>query len=407
MLDVALILLIQIIAKRKPGQLMNILIESFIALFAGILLNLMPCVLPVIPIKIKTILKSTDHHFNQRVIASLFYLSGTLLFFLVLGGLIGMLNFFWGSFFQSTVFLWALVIFFLIAGTSLCLDFQIPLPDFIYNIHAHHYWSPFISGLMIAVLSTPCTGPFLGGLIAFALLQPLAINLWLFALVGFGLALPVMLFILCPKLLQYFPAQREWTDFLKSLLGWVLIASGVYFLHSLISEPWDFWTTYGFLAAFIVWTFYTLFKAQQWPTRALSIIVLLCFLIGVLWPFAPAKSLDWQPFSQKALTQAKRQHRPVLVEFTADWCINCKVLEKTVYRNKTVLDAAKKTRLLSLRVDLTRSNREYETLLQQWGGRGLPFAVLLNSNGEVVKRLPDIFFASTLTNAILNAGSKP
>jgi len=383
---------------------MSLLVESFIAFLAGMLLNLMPCVLPMLPIKIKIILNATDHAFNRRVIAALLYLLGAFLFFLMLGVLMGLLNFFWGSFFQSVIFLWILVVFFLIAGISLWGNYQIPVPTIIYKIHAHHYWAPFISGIMIALLSTPCTGPFLGGLIAFALLQPLLINLWLFSLIGLGLALPVMIFILRPKLLKHMPAQREWTDVLKSILGWVLIASGIYFMQSLVSDFWALWITYTSLVIFLLWIFYILFKAKQWPTRVISVMILICILGWFLWP--SAKTLDWQPFSQEALIDAKQQKRPVLIEFTADWCINCKVLEKTVYRNNLVLDLAKKTNLLSLRIDLTRTDLELEKQLQDWGGNGLPFAVVLNPKGEIVKRLPDIFFARTLTQAILKAGSK-
>jgi len=118
------------------------------------------------------------------------------------------------------------------------------------------------------------------------------------------------------------------------------------------------------------------------------------------------RGLDWQPYSTRLVSEAQARQQPVLVEFTADWCINCKLLEKTVYADAGVVAAARSKNLMSLQLDMTRPNAKQRALLQRLGGAGLPFALLFDRQGRVVARFPDLFQAEELIRAIDRAGGK-
>ena len=111
-------------------------------------------------------------------------------------------------------------------------------------------------------------------------------------------------------------------------------------------------------------------------------------------------SLPWAPYRGDALAAASANDRPALIEFTADWCINCKVLEKTVYAAPQVIRAAQETNLASFQVDMTESDDAKENLLRSYGGAGVPFAVVLDRSGVVVRRFPDLLTAARLEAAI-------
>jgi len=110
--------------------------------------------------------------------------------------------------------------------------------------------------------------------------------------------------------------------------------------------------------------------------------------------------LNWQPLTQQALIMAQRNNQPVLIEFTADWCINCKVLEHTVYNSPRVLAAAADAGLITLQADLTRPDKQLQQHLRHFGGAGLPYAVVLGDNGHISHKLPDLFTTDALVAAI-------
>ncbi len=379
--------------------------QSILAVTAGILLNLTPCVLPAIPLKIRAILNETGENTRTRLCAAGAFLTGSLGFFLLLGGMTAFFHQNWGFLFQSDLFLTFLVLFLAVAGVLTFFDLRLPLPQRLYRIRGRRYLEPLLTGALTGILSTPCTGPFLGGVLAFALTRPPAMILWFFALIGFGLALPYLIFILSPGLLNRLPQGGEWTLRLKEVLGFVLLAGAVFFAQSLLSPPWTGYAWVLWAAALALWGIVSLVKSATWSAR---LIPLPFALLGVLLVHttltAPSEaSLPWQPYTVEALKEARLSHRPVLIEFTADWCINCKVLEKTVYSNAEVLNAAGRMPLSALRVDLTDPQESLQRLLASYGGAGLPFAVVLDSRGRIAERLPDLFTPGALVEALRKA----
>src|SRR5699024_8525436 len=166
-----------ILSLQLAGQLA-------LAMIAGVLLNLTPCVLPAIPVKIRTIVYEAGHSRRQRAIAAVAFTTGTLLFFLPLAIATAMLQWTWGALFQSPVVLVILILALLLFAYTTYRDVGIPVPKFAYSVGGQRYFEPFLSGLFSALLATPCVGPFLGGVLAFSITQPTAFIIAVFLAVG-------------------------------------------------------------------------------------------------------------------------------------------------------------------------------------------------------------------------------
>jgi len=238
-------------------------------------------------------------------------------------------------------------------------DTSLPIPDFAARLGGKGYWEPFWSGALVApLLATPCIGPFLGGVLAFALTRPPVTVIAIFLAVGVGLAAPYVVLLLRPQLLKHLPRAGAWSVRLRQALAFVLLAGAVFFAQSLVPQPFGRWLWWVWLGLLLLWTGTAMVRSRGWSARAVATVAgaagIALVVAGGLAVAPTGGSLGWQPFSVNRLAAARAEGRPALVEFTADWCINCKVLEKTVYADAEVARAARHARLVALRVDLTR-----------------------------------------------------
>jgi len=380
--------------------------QLLLAFCGGILLNLTPCVLPVIPLKVRALLAEARREHAGRSVAAASLLAGSLAIFVPLGLLTAYLNLQWGFLFHSRAFLVALTLLLFLGGVAMILRMSFRLPGAVYEMEGRHA-GPFITGALAGVLSTPCTGPFLGSVLVFSLTQPPSTVLAVFIAIGAGLVAPYIALLLIPGMLQRFPKGGAWTGRIEELLGFVLIGGGIFFLQALVPVPVLWAVIFATATLFIIWTVYHLFISREsGGARMIPVTALAAgFLAYVLMSGPDGGSvLPWQPYSEANLAHARVEQQPVLLEFTADWCINCKVLERTVYADKHVIAAGKQNNLATLRVDLTKPEPEKQSLLLSYGGAGLPFAVVLDPNHKVIETFPDIFGAATLIKAIERAG---
>ncbi len=382
----------------------SLLTQCLLAFTAGLLMNLTPCVLPAIPLKVRMILDSAESEGRPQIGSALAFLVGTLLLFALVGGAMAFLRLQWGFLFQSEWFLLLLVLVLLSAGLATFFDWSLRLPQALYRLDSGGHLKPFLAGVLTAVLATPCTGPFLGGVLTFGLSQPPLLFFGLFLLVGLGLSLPYLLLLLYPRWLSKFPVDAEWSPRIKELLAFILWGGAVFFARSLVAETWSQAPVILWGALLFLWGVRSWFCGPSLANRMLPLLTAVVSL-ALLFTFY-GRSLDselhWQPYSTAVLASLAGD-RPILIEFTADWCLNCKVLESTVYTDTQVLEAARDTRLLAFRVDLTDSDPLKLQLLLDSGGAGLPFALVLNRQQEIVRRLPDLFTAEALTSALRHA----
>lgn len=378
--------------------------HSLLAFFAGVLLNFTPCVLPVLPIKIQAVLRETGSGARARLLAAVMLTCGSLLVFIVLGAATAWLGLTWGMLFQSKPFLVCLTgLLLLAAGATLC-DWTFNLPQFIYRIPMHRHMGAFFTGALAGILSTPCSGPFLGSVLAYTATREPQVVLAVFIAIGAGLAFPHVVLIMRPGLLNAVSQARPWVVLVKQLLGLVILAGAVFFGRILFPTEWRsvIWALFCVVTA--LWLFWTVWRIPVRKRRRVLVSVVLAVLLGLavsnLFWYTTEINIHWQAFTRMALHQAVNDRQQVLIEFTADWCLNCKVLEQTVYADRAFLQAAMGTGLVALRVDMTDYNDDQKSLLEKYGGTALPFAVLLDGRGTVVQRFAGMFTAHRLTKAL-------
>ncbi|MBN48474.1 MAG: cytochrome C biogenesis protein [Spongiibacteraceae bacterium] len=379
-----------------------------LATAAGVLLNLTPCVLPALPIKLRSIGRVVGDRPGRRLLAGAALLAGTLTFFGALAVATAWLNWTWGALFHSASFRLTLAVVLAGLGVWSLAGRGFQPPQWAYRVRGSGYAEPYFAGLLAAVLSTPCTGPFLGGVLAFALTQSPAAIVAIFLAVGVGLALPYLVLLVRPGLIARIPRGGAWLLRIQQFLGLVLLAGAVFFAATVLPGNLGplLWTAWATVLTF--WLLRTLWDGPDLRARLVPALVLAGTVATALalWPQpdrAGTDTLAWRPLTMQALADARAARQPVLIEFTADWCINCKVLEQTVYRDRRVVEAARAANALTLRADLTRPDERLQRYLREFGGAGLPFAVVLDGNGQPVKRLPDLFMADTLASTLHNA----
>ena len=342
--------------------------QIMMAVMAGLLLNLTPCVLPAIPIKVRTILREAGSQRSHRVLAALAFSAGTLTFFLTLGGLTALLQWNWGTLFQSTVFV----------------------------------------AVLVAFLAAPCAGPFLGGVLAFAVTQPAPVIMGIFGSIGLGLSLPYAVLMLKPEWLSRLPKAGPWTLAIREVLALVLLAAAVFFSASLVPKavyPWLWW---AWLALVLLWGIRRFIQGNGAVRVIAATAAGLALAVAVVFASPLGNSegeLVWQPYSPKLLTDTKARGAPYLLEFTADWCINCKVLERTVYKEPAVASAVRRANMVPIQVDVTASDPEKDALLTATGGQALPFAAVIDGDGTVIARFTGLFDTDSLVEAINRTGN--
>lgn len=382
--------------------------QVLMAVVAGLLLNLTPCVLPAIPIKVRTILREAGSQRSHRGLAALAFTVGTLTFFLTLGGLTALLQWNWGTLFQSTVFVSVLVALMIGFAVITWLDLPIPVPAFAASAHGRHYFEAFVSGLLSSVLAAPCAGPFLGGVLAFAVTQPAPVIMGIFGSIGVGLSLPYAVLMLKPEWLRRLPKAGPWTVAIREVLAQVLLAASVFFSASLVPKavyPWLWW---AWLALVLFWGIRCFIRGNGAVRVIAATAAGLALAVTVVFA-SPLESgegeLVWQPYSPKLLTEKKARGEPHLLEFTAGWCINCKVLERTVYREPAVAEAVRRANMVPIQVDVTTSDPEKNALLTATGGQALPFAAVIDGDGTVIARFTGLFGTDSLVEAINRTGN--
>ena len=372
---------------------------SVTAFLAGMLLNVMPCVLPVIPFKIQAIIREIEGDIRSRVFAAMSLLLGSFSFFLVLGGVTAYMGLTWGALFQSKLFLAALSVFLLLAAVATLADWSVPLPQAVYRISIHRYSGAFLTGALAGILSTPCSGPFLGSVLAYALTRPPVIILTIFSAIAIGLATPYVLILVWPGLIDRVRFSGAWTIQAKQLLGFVLLAGAIFFGRVFLPQSIHLILWRLLLVAVFIWALVSILRARQWSARLFPLAVVV-FGLTVLVTITPDDHLKWQKFSPTALQATLSARQPVLLEFTAEWCLNCEILEKTTYSDKRVVSAVRKSGLVFYRIDMTDFNAGHRALLDEYGVTALPYALLIAPDGNVAQRFAGMFSASTLVDAI-------
>jgi thiol:disulfide interchange protein/DsbC/DsbD-like thiol-disulfide interchange protein len=394
-----------------------------LAFLGGIMLNLMPCVFPVLFIKGLSLVESSrDHHSRVRA-HGLVYALGILVSFwavvaLLLGLKAGGRQLGWGFQFQSPGFIavMALLLFFL--GLSLAGMFEIGLT--VTNTGSslaarHGYAGSFFTGVLAMVVATPCTAPFMGAAIGFALAQNAAAAFAVFTALALGLAAPYVLLTFYPHWMRHLPRPGAWMEVLKQ-------ATAAPIFGTVIWLVWLFGSAAGvdalaaLLAAFLLLAIAG-WILGRWPARRLGSVFAVCVIIlavatplYALWRFPQADTTTaragnggsragWEPYSHEAIEQYRAQGRPVFVDFTARWCLSCQVNERVVLDRGDVRRRLRDSGIVLVRADWTKHDESIASALTELGRSGVPTYVFYLP-GRPALVLPEVLTPGIVLGAL-------
>ena len=377
------------------------------AFLGGLILNLMPCVFPILSLKALTLARAGESEAEARR-EGLAYTAGVVLACLALGALLlalraGGSEIGWAFQLQEPGVVVALLVLAVAITANFAGLYELPSLSI---TRSGGRASAFSTGLLAAFVATPCTGPFMGAALGAALLLPWWQGLLLFAMLGFGLALPFLLLGFVPALRRVLPKPGKWMDTFRKILavpmGFVALAL-LWLTWRLGGESFAL-AALG-LAVGLVGLFWSASQSRRWGVRykpSLLALVWLALLVPLAYknydpPVASGESiLAAVPFSETALADARAANKPVFVWFTADWCLTCKVNEGVAIEREATREAFEKAGVVPLRGDWTRRDPAITRFLTAHGAAGVPL-YLWYAPGKDAEILPQVLTPDTLS----------
>lgn len=381
----------------------GLILLLLVAMGGGFLLNLTPCVLPVIPIKIMGLSAHASTR-RETFILGIWMMFGVMALWIAIGAAISVISGFTAinQLFQYPVFTIVLGLFIGIMAIGMGGLFSIRLPNVVYKVNPKQdsFLGSFLFGVMTAVLSTPCTAPFMGAAAAWATTQSPVLTLSVFGAIGFGMAVPYLVLAAFPRLVEKMPRAGAASEVIKQVMGLWMLAAAAYFLGVGLSCIFQqegappsrtyLWIAAACLAASGVWlTWRTLHIATKQFTKILFVLVGVCILVFSIFlgdRLTDTGPIDWEYYTPEVLQERLEEGDTVVLEFTAEWCLNCKFLESTVLYNQKVVAAFEADNVTPIKIDLSGNNVSGNALLKDVGGLRIPLLIVLSPEGDEVFR---------------------
>lgn len=415
---------IQSTPKPAPGP--GFFQAVSLAFLGGLILNLMPCVFPVLFLKGLSLVNSGNEERHQLRTHGLVYTAGILASFWALvaallalraaGSTLG-----WGFQFQSPVFLalMAGLLFFL--GLSLAGQFEIGLSltsaggSLVTENGAakQGYSGSFFTGVLAVVVATPCTAPFMGVALGYALQQSAAVTFAVFTALALGLAIPYVALTFQPAWTRLLPRPGVWMEVLKQAVAIPIFATAIW-LAWVLARAYGADTLLALLPSFLLlaiagW-FLGRWPAQRWASAIAALIVLSAVAISVIGPGKLAHASEaattaqgsgaWEPWSAEAVARYQAQGRPVMVDFTASWCLSCQVNERVALNQPSVQKAFQEGNVALLKADWTRGDDAITQTLAALGRSGVPAYALYTPGDKTPTLLPEALTPGIVLDAL-------
>jgi len=396
---------------EQPDQ--NFFVLLLLAFLGGIILNLMPCVLPVVSLKVLSLLKTT-HNEAHAIRKSNLWFSGGICISLVLFSFIFLAvqhtgqRLGWGFQLQSPNFVAFLIILFFLIGLNLIGYFEIsgiPLPGIGKVFQKQSPLSDFLAGLFTTVIATPCTAPFMAVAVGYALTQNDWTIIVTFLSLGLGLSFPYLLLAAWPQIGKVFPKPGPWMITLKEFLSFPMFLTVAWLVWLLAQLT----TNQSVLLILIALSMVVLFfwiRKNIFNRNTLAKNILLLVTVGGIFVLSlntmspkPSTGIAWEAFDQTKIESYARDNI-VFVDFTADWCITCKANERLTFSNGDVIQAIQDKNIKMIKADWTRQNPEITEVLQSYGSAGVPFYLLYKPGLTTPQVLPTLLTPSIFMDAI-------
>lgn len=399
-----------------------------LALLGGLILNLMPCVLPVLSLKLMSVLRHQGHERRQirrgflasaaGILFSIWLLAGGLIVVKALGGTVG-----WGIQFQQPLFLVAMILLLTLFACNLLGLFDVGLPrrmsDWVQQESAGSgLKGHFATGAFATLLATPCSAPFLGTAVGFALAGSAAEIFAIFTALGVGLAVPYLLVAAAPGVVRWLPRPGRWIVVLRRVLSLALVATAVWLLSILANQlsPTGVGVVAGLaaLTALALWSRPRLRRAWR-PAGGVAVGLLLLGALsapillersGVQGPTAAAASY-WQAFDRAEIDRLVGEGRVVFVDVTADWCITCKANKALVIDRGEVAARLRGGAIVPMQADWTLPDDAISAYLASYGRYGIPFNAVYGPAAPDGIVLPEILTEDAVLDAFERAGGGP
>jgi thiol:disulfide interchange protein DsbD len=390
-----------------------------LAFAGGIILNLMPCVFPVLFLKGLALVQSSTEERRKLRLHGLTYTAGILVCFWIIVGVLLALrsagsNLGWGFQFQSPVFLVVLTLLLFFLGLSLAGQFEIGLSITRAGsglAAKQGFAGSFFTGVLAVVVATPCTAPLMGAAIGYALSASAAVSVIVFTAVALGLAFPYLLLAFNPAWTRLLPRPGAWMEILKQAVSIPLFGTVIWLV-------WVFNQTAAARSLVFLLIAFLLLAIAGWilgrwpakaPATAAAVIVLACAVAVPVWSvraFAPtsavhAQNTKWQPFTPQLVAQYRAQGKPVFVDFTASWCLSCQVNERVVLDRADVQQRLNSSGVELIRADWTRQDPTIANALAALGRSGVPTYALYSANPSAPpKLLPEVLTPGIVFRAL-------
>lgn len=402
-------------ASSLGGSLATILL---LALAGGVILNLMPCVLPVLSMKFMAAVAHADKPLRgvragflataAGIVASMLALAGIAIAARAAGHAVG-----WGMQFQSPVFLAAMMLLLVLFGLSVFGVLPIALPVPVAALAGkgprEGLEGSFLAGAFATLLATPCTAPLLGTAVGFALARGPTEILAVFGVLGIGLALPYLVVAAFPKLARLFPRPGPWMKWVRIVLGLALFGTAFWLLSALAVQAGAVAAGASAVAAVIAGVILAL-GGRRRATTGLAVAVGLAAIVAPLaFGGSPGRYVQsqgpWRPWDRVEVLNDVAAGKAVLVHVTAEWCLNCKVNKILVLDRGTVARRLNSPGTVAMIADWTRSDPRVGRLLADFGRYGIPFDVVYGPKAPAGIALPEILSQEAVLNALDAAGA--
>ncbi len=388
-----------------------------LAFLAGLILNIMPCVLPVIPLKVLSIFEQAKESKARCVALGLSFCLGILLFFAGIAVLNIVLRlgygavFQWGDHFRNPLFLIAMSLLLVVLALFMFGVFTVTVPSSISGRAAPRkgHAGSIAMGLLAAVLSTPCSFAILTTAFAWAQTQRLPTSTLAIMMIGVGMAAPYAILTSIPALLKHLPRPGRWMELFKQSMGFVLLIVAVWLLTALPANRQPGVMYFAAILAFCVWMWggWVTLTTPGPRRRTVRTVALIIAVAAAAWLLPEPKSyIDWRQYDRTLIDQAVKGQKPVLIEFMADWCITCKAVEKTVYHRKDIAELIKQKGVLPIKADTTLDDSPATIdLKDRYKEPGVPVTILFVPGQTEPKRFHGLIIGGDLKKALQNLTS--
>lgn len=394
--------------KPKQTQIMYFIILAFIG---GLILNFMPCVLPILSLKLYSFLSLAKDDDNKirfdcsltvaGIVTSFLFLATTVIFLKIFGETVG-----WGFHFQNQFFLIFILVLILIFSLNLLGFFEIILPQKVLykinnfldtNSRSGHYFS----GVFATLLATPCSAPFLGTAVGFSMGSSNQNIIIIFLSIALGFSFPYLCFIIIPKIVKLFPKPGGWMNNLKYFLGLLMLLSFVW-----ISNLFKI----NYLLIFLFTSLILVFTCLKNKSK-FTMITSLLFVITNIFIFSEntnlyRNKLIWEDYDNKSLESYLNENRIVLVDVTADWCVTCQLNKITTLNTKKLVDFIVQHEVLVIRADWTNKDKDIFNFIKKYNRYGIPVNIIYGPKNKEGILLPEILSKDIVIDKLMEAGIK-